>query len=132
MNINDCRCAICAARARSNGKDELQMREEALAEERATQKAEWLCISFAGKTFLGSAFIWAHGVVDATQRAWELGINPGGGVVVQEFPAHMLPPEPYRNRLLSKQELASLGWRVRDSGHKQLRLMILQKEAICA
>lgn len=73
----------------------------------------WWWLSFAdgtlpeGSQFLGAAFVQGYTMIDAVQEAWRLGVNPGGEVVSQMFPADNPPAEHLRNRLLSKAELES-------------------------
>lgn len=64
-------------------------------------------LSFADETgFLGAVFIEAHGIVTATEKAHELGINPGGEVACW---GPVPPPvDEGMNRLLSKEEVSTI------------------------
>jgi len=67
----------------------------------------WWYLSFADGKFLGACIVRAHGVVSASQRAWELGINPGGqvlGHIVPEGNEDLLP----RNCLLTEDDVKSI------------------------
>lgn len=61
-------------------------------------------LSFASEAgFLGGAFVHAHGIITAVDRANDLGINPGGEVLCW---GPIPPPESdLMDRLLSKQEI---------------------------
>src|SRR5580704_10603920 len=76
-----------------------------IAEERQ-HKARWFYLSFAtGYEFLGAAIVRGHGFLTAIQRASDLNISPGGGVMDRPLNwRHMkrIPPD-LRNRLLSKE-----------------------------
>ena len=62
-------------------------------------------LSFADETgFLGGAFIPAADIVEAVQKAWELGINPGGEVM--GMGPGPLPPAEWVGRLLSREDIA--------------------------
>jgi hypothetical protein len=78
-----------------------------IAEERQ-HKARWIYLSFAtGYEFLGAAIVRGHGFLTAIQRASDLNINPGGGVMSRALNwRHMKRiPADLRNRLLSKEEV---------------------------
>ncbi len=61
-----------------------------------------------GSRVLGVAIVVARGVVSASERAWELGCNPGGEVLSMELPDE-LPIEPTDiDRLLSVAESRAL------------------------
>ncbi len=64
---------------------------------------EWWFLSFAqpGK-FLGGAYLLAGDFMDAVRLSHRLGINPGGSVAGFDVPG--IPPERFRNRLLSRAE----------------------------
>jgi len=72
----------------------------------------WYYLSFAdsdrpsGERFLGALILEASGVVDAARRAHAIGENPGGEVLSWEITD--LPPEEYRARLLSKDDLRDM------------------------
>jgi hypothetical protein len=65
-----------------------------LEEERATGELAWWYMSFAdssrpkGQQWLGACIVEGYGLATATRRSWELGVNPGGGVL-----AGPIPPE---------------------------------------
>jgi hypothetical protein len=78
-----------------------------IAEERQ-HKARRIYLSFAtGYEFLGAAIVRGHGFLTAIQRASDLNINPGGGVMDRPLNwRHMKRiPANLRNRLLSKEEV---------------------------
>ena len=78
-----------------------------IAEERQ-HKARWFYLSFAtGYAFLGAAIVRGHGFLTAIQRASDLNINPGGGVMDRPLNwRHMKRiPADLRNRLLSGEEV---------------------------
>ena len=59
-----------------------------------------------GEQFIGVAIVVAPGFMHAHQRAWSLGINPGGEIQafhVEGIDAH------YHDRLLSRAELEAAG-----------------------
>jgi len=79
-----------------------------LIDEEHHHTARWHYLSFATDCeFLGAAIVRAHGVITATQRAADLGINPGGEVMCQPIPRKEVPrvPADLRNRLLSAEEV---------------------------
>ena len=59
-----------------------------------------------GKAFLGVAIVEADDNISAVRAAWDLGINPGGEVLICDCDQDI--PQYYRNRLLSKEEAESL------------------------
>lgn len=61
-----------------------------------------------GLSFLGVTVVEAIGPLHAIRKAHELGANPGGEVQVVAVPQGYVPPS-YRDRLLSRQDLADLG-----------------------
>lgn len=75
--------------------------------EKETNPVRWMYLSFASEQdgFLGAAILQAYGPASAIERAYELGINPGGSVMKAEIPESELPDTRYRNRLLTKEEL---------------------------
>lgn len=85
-----------------------------LREEREANPLTWWYLSFAddslpkGSQFLGVVIIQAHGLGDAASQAHMRGINPGGEVLGVDIPTDKVPPESYRNRLLSNAELLAL------------------------
>lgn len=65
----------------------------------------WWYLSFATDDgFRGGCFLEAQGEGLAILRSHELGINPGGQVLIIEAGDH-LPPEDMRNRLLTRSEV---------------------------
>jgi hypothetical protein len=68
----------------------------------------WVWLSFVAegppRRFLGVALVRGLDVVDAVERAWALGINPGGEVLGQRVDPRGVP-EPWRERLLSVEDL---------------------------
>lgn len=67
----------------------------------------WWWLSFVkDDTFAGVAIVRGDGVITASQRAWELDINPGGQVA--GWPLDVIPPTEWRNRLLSRDEVTLL------------------------
>jgi hypothetical protein len=86
--------------------DQFRERLKFLVAEEAKQPEEWLYLSFVSDhKFLGAIVMKGHGFVSVVQRCHALGINPGGEVACLELKEANLPPEQYRNRLLSKKEL---------------------------
>lgn len=73
---------------------------------------KWFWLSFAdgtlprGSQFLGAAVVAAHDLPGAIRVAWALGINPGGEVQIAEI--ENLPPPEYRERLLSREQIAEM------------------------
>lgn len=65
----------------------------------------WHYLSFADETFLGGAIVKARGVAGAVMLCHSMGINPGGEVACFSLPDEILPPEQYRNRLLTKSDI---------------------------
>jgi hypothetical protein len=53
---------------------------------------------------LGVVLVEGVNVREAVRRMCDLGIDPGGKLTSEEFPAGVAPPEPYRNRQLSYAE----------------------------
>jgi hypothetical protein len=73
------------------------------------QKSRWIYLSFAtGFAFLGAAIVRGHGFLTAIQRASDLNINPGGGVMSRALNwRHMKRiPANLRDRLLSGEDVA--------------------------
>ena len=83
-------------------------RRALLITEERQRKARWIYLSYAtGYEFLGAAIVRGHGFLTAIQRASDLNINPGGGVMHRPLDwRHMKRiPADLRNRLLSKEEV---------------------------
>jgi hypothetical protein len=95
-----------------------------LEAERISGKLGWWWLSFAdaglpkGSQFLGCCIVEGYGIITAVQRAHELGIDPGGGVMGIDIPNDLLHqfPESYRDRLLTRQETEELGPMVNERG----------------
>jgi hypothetical protein len=85
-----------------------------VAEERETAPLSWVYLSFAdgtrpeGTQFLGAVIVRAHGTGDAISQAWKRGINPGGEVKSAIAPPEFEPPEAFRDRLLSRDDIAEM------------------------
>jgi hypothetical protein len=62
-----------------------------------------------GTQFLGVCIVQGGGIAEATQTAWDLGINPGGEIQAHPIPEEHVPDEKYRLRLLSRDELEEAG-----------------------
>ena len=89
----------------------LQTRVETLLRQEFSQPESWWYFSFADdKGFLGGLFIKTHGVITGTIKARQQKMNPGGEVRAMPCPDESkLPPEEFRNRLLTKEEMLFLG-----------------------
>lgn len=85
------------------------------AREKAQREKGWWWLSFVdpnrpdGQRFLGVAIVEGYGVASASRRAHELAVNPGGEVRAEPLVGDAIPPEEYRNRLLSKNDLENAG-----------------------
>jgi hypothetical protein len=62
-----------------------------------------------GKRFAGGIFTMAHGITHAIQKTHALNINPGGEVMYVECPNTFELDSKYMDRLLSKEEVESIG-----------------------
>ncbi len=82
-------------------------RDEVLAEEAKEPLLWWYC-SFADETFRGVCIIEARGVVGCAIRAHELAISPGGQMVAIPIDREDLPPDQWRNRLLTAEQVKAL------------------------
>lgn len=79
----------------------------------------WWWLSFCdpdrpkGTQFLGVAIIQGYDIIEASQRAWALGCNPGGEVMGLDITRgiHTIPPKD-RGRLLDKDEIEPYGERM--------------------
>jgi hypothetical protein len=58
-----------------------------------------------GQTFLGACVVRAHGVITASQAAWDRGCNPGGEMACWELPDSKPIDERFIHRLLSRAEI---------------------------
>ena len=66
-------------------------------------------MSFASDAgFLGAVMVMANNAVHAAERAWELGINPGGEVMALPVPDGVEVPPEFRDRLLSREDIGRL------------------------
>lgn len=71
----------------------------------------------SGEQFLGVAIIEAPDFLTAVLLSHSLGANPGGEVMGAAYPdGFPLPPDRYRGRLLSLDELQELGPMMRGDG----------------
>lgn len=78
-------------------------------EEIAAGQRRWYYLSFATKEeFLGGLQLEAFGPADAHLRASEMGMNPGGSVVIVAAPPGFVPPAGTTDRLMSLQEIERL------------------------
>lgn len=77
---------------------------EVIAEEQA-EPLRWWYLSFAGETFNGACIVKAQGIATAVIVCSLLDINPGGEVLGVPMPEESVPPEQYRDRLLSKSDI---------------------------
>lgn len=74
-------------------------------------------LSYAGEDgFRGGVVVEGDNIIDAAKEARRLGISPGGEVLWLPVPDHMQPPESFRNRLLSVEDLQAM-----DPEHKAVR-----------
>ena len=85
-----------------------------LAEEKGNDESCWW-MSYCdgslpkGSQFLGVTIIKAKGMAHAVQRAWDMGINPGGEIQAYETDPAAIAPDHF-NRLLSKDDLITAGY----------------------
>lgn len=87
-------------------RQEFQQRLNTLLAQEGKNPLSWWYLSYAGETeFLGGLIIQAHGPTEATYLSRHRGISPGGEVLILQVPDDQLPPDEYRNRLLTRQEL---------------------------
>lgn len=98
--------------------EEEKLRDEGIAELYAQDlgsEDSWNWLSFVdpdlpdGEKFLGVAIVQGGGVMEATINARARGCNPGGEVKCYPIPDERVPPEEFRYRLLSEQELREGG-----------------------
>lgn len=72
-------------------------------------KDQWAYCSYADEEgFRGGIFVRAQGVVSAALEVHRLGMSPGGEMIACPVDENNLPPEKWRNRLLTKDELESI------------------------
>jgi hypothetical protein len=66
----------------------------------------WYYLSFADdEKFRGGVIIEGFSDLDAVSRSHMCGLNPGGEVMMIPVPNVYIPPEKFRNRLLSKDDV---------------------------
>jgi hypothetical protein len=65
-------------------------------------------VSAAPHRFLGVAIVRATNEITAVREAHRLGCNPGGEVGTMRIPDEGVPPAGWRERLLSREEIAGL------------------------
>ena len=92
-----------------NRKQFAKRTQELLRAERS-EPYQWHYCSFAGEEgFRGAVVLQAHGIIECAIRARSLGANPGGELLAVPIEDEsILPPEQFRNRLLSKEEVQSI------------------------
>jgi len=97
----------------TNDQSSFEKRLAAMVISEAAQPIRWFyCSFFDTEKFRGGVFVQARGLLDCTIRTKELNANPGGELLAIPIPAeeeHNMPPESFRNRLLTKEELESFG-----------------------
>jgi hypothetical protein len=98
-----------------NNRQRLQQALRLLEEEHA-QPERWWYLSFNDHSgFLGGLFIKAHGIVDGVMKARRQRLNPDGEVTALPCPDESkLPPEEFRNRLLTKADLEEMNKELND------------------
>jgi len=96
---------------------------------------KWFYLSYAvpGK-FMGAVILRGESVEDAAEKARERGLSPGGQVLGIEVPSH-LPPWPYRNRLLTKEDIDAIfpggGIRLKDANQDDVEAFKKRTTIIC-
>ncbi len=90
------------------------------AERREPKRLFW--ISFADELgFLGVVITEAQGVGTASEKCWELGINPGGQMAAWEIPPKMMQvPREFWDRLLTKEQIAEFCGDAKSLGELEL------------
>lgn len=68
----------------------------------------WWYLSYADEKFNGAVVIQAHGPTEAAYLSNYRKINPGGEILILSIPEDAIPPEEYRNRLLTKEEVMAI------------------------
>ena len=78
-----------------------------ILEERRAGIQHWFYISYADdqRGFLGGIYTQAYGFVEAVTRIGVFGLSPGGEAHGVECAEEDLPPNEWRERLLSKEQL---------------------------
>lgn len=70
---------------------------------------QWMLLSFANvEGFLGGAVVYASDVSDAADKAWDMGINPGGEVLAFPIPEAFTIPDRFQKKLLTRDECNEL------------------------
>lgn len=91
--------------------EQFARRKQKLLDQEASQPEHLMWLSFAtDDKFLGGAYVMARGFIHAIDKAYRLGINPGGQVQGHDVPkenAVLVKPE-WRDRLLSKAEAVQI------------------------
>ena len=100
--------------------DLLRHVQDILEQERTTPE-HWMYLSFATaeEGFKGGVYVKARGITHAILRCLALGINPGGQIFPLDIPDEMeskLPPEEFREKLLSQKDLIKLGGAIQRDG----------------
>lgn len=94
-----------------------------ILEERRAGVQKWFYLSYADQDgFRGGLYTQAYGFVEATTRAAQTGISPGGEVYAIECPKQKLPAPEFRERLLTKAQLEAA------TGEQFLSLKELEEE----
>jgi hypothetical protein len=95
------------------------VKEERLRElllEEAKSPFAWWYLSYADEhRFRGGVIIEARGFASASVMSAQLGYSPGGQVTGLKIPRDELPPEQYRSRLLTLDELSEF-WDMANLG----------------
>jgi hypothetical protein len=79
-----------------------------LKEQSANEALVWWCLSFADDVeWLGACIVQARGFIGAVSLSHERGCNPGGEVQATVLESE--PPKDKQYRLLSKEEVATIG-----------------------
>ncbi len=100
--------AIKAIKAREKQEKQWKIRRDEVLAEEANEPLHWWYCSFADEVFHGACIIEARGVVGCAIRAHELAISPGGQLVAIPIHREDLPPDQWRNRLLTAEQVKAL------------------------
>lgn len=85
---------------------EFRQRVNKLLGEDGKNPLSWWFLSYADDDgFRGGVIIQAHGQTEAVYLSSHRGISPGGEIRIIPIPDEFLPPDEYRNRLLTRPEL---------------------------
>ena len=86
--------------------DVLLTRYPSLAVKEMENEPTWWWLSFSGDgKCLGVVIVFAHGLLEAVRICKEQNINPGGEVLGATMPAELVPPQEYRNKILTVEEV---------------------------